>query len=351
MRANLNLSNTRSVAFSVESYSVDAVRTRPLRHRIYSSRILGMSATPAAIDGRIGLGQILPHFDGGSQNTRLSEGQISGMEVTIVHNHRHFRAVVGGDVLNFTEPFDEKCPIDGKIKNEGEIKIPADVGGIIGFDIWNGLLIIVCEYSILTLDATYYSGHFRLSVHARLFKKVLNGTAQVIGDEMYVLTRGGLCRIARNGAVTLLDIPAELLFGKVFDDGGGVFAFRSAVTENRYLLELADKFLVIEKFHDSYMFVCKDPNEPAMWETDWFSLSYAASRQWLKQLRLSTTGGVTIDILTEDRVRTINLSGSENVQRLNINLKGEAFKIRIRSTDENICIRDLTAVIAFGRAN
>ena len=88
-----------------------------------------------------------------------------------------------------------------------------------------------------------------------------------------------------------------------------------------------------------------------LWESDWFSLSYAATRQWLKQIRLRVTGDVVVTVLTEGREQRINLRGSDSAQRLNVNLKGEAFKIRIESSNRECSLSDLVCVVAFGRAN
>ncbi|MCL2846364.1 MAG: hypothetical protein FWE38_01610, partial [Firmicutes bacterium] len=50
---------------------------------------------------------------------------------------------------------------------------------------------------------------------------------------------------------------------------------------------------------------------------------------------------------TESRDQRIEVSAAEGIQRINTNLKGETFRIRIETNERNVEITDIAAVIGF----
>jgi len=148
------------------------------------------------------------------------------------------------------------------------------------------------------------------------------------------MTHGGMCRVQRNARVQLLDnIP-------VHNAVGG-----SWIQDNRYHIEADGKILVIEKFFDSWFYISNATTR--CWESDNFMIGYAASRQFIKQIRLRTNANLTLTVLSESREQRIQIRARDRIQTLNVNLKGESFRLRIETHDPNTVITDLTAVIGF----
>ena len=325
MRRRLNFVNTRSVAFGVQTYAVDTVRKRTLRHRIYASHNTGFAATPSSLSGKTGINATqIPNRE------RLKQSNAN----------RNFMAKQGGNLVWFGKPFESQALTEENA--EGVFAVPASLGNVKGFDTLEGRLVIICSYGFATLEVAYEAEGFDLRVLARTYKEVLGDSAHVLGDSIFALTPGGMIHVKTNGVVTLLDIDISGLDLN--------WDFKSEVRDNRYFLDMPDKVLVIEKFFDSFFYVSKTSSSK-VWESDWFSLSYGAARQWLKQIRLVSTEDSILTAFTEGRAQKMTLKGSLSMQQININLKGESFKIRIESESEEIRVTELVAVIAFGRAN
>ena len=324
MIRNLNLRPTRSVAFAMQTYTVPLIRTRPLRHRIYATKNIGFSATPTHLVS--GQGQITLNGDRPvlSHTTRLD------------FNHRRFVAEPNSNIIRFSSPYE---PTDFDTEpSAGSFSMDQRLGNVIGFAVFGKLLLIVCAFGLATLDATFDASGFTVNILSDSYKEIVPGTTQVLGDSIFFMTLGGMCRVIRN-RLQLLDIDVE------FDPG---IAYTSQVLDNRYVLGgMPQGSLVIEKFFDSHFYV--NNLGTYVWESDMFSLSYAASRQFLKQIRLRTSGPLNIVISNEIRSQHLTLQASNDVQRINVNLKGEAFKLRIETDRENVRIDGLVAVIGFGR--
>ena len=86
-----------------------------------------------------------------------------------------------------------------------------------------------------------------------------------------------------------------------------------------------------------------------IWESDWFSLTYAAGFQFLKQALVKTAYPVDVVIMNNRDRRAIHLQGSSEVQRVNLNLKGEVFKVALETDSPEVDISTLMVVVGFNR--
>ncbi|MCL2755927.1 MAG: hypothetical protein FWE45_02630 [Firmicutes bacterium] len=321
MLRNLKLRPTRSISFSVENYTVQTSRKRPIRNRIYASNNTGFNATPTKL-------------------TRSSEHQARGNGIARQESNQHMdlglrRFVIHNqDTVKFSSPFDKDDFITEG--SSGQFKVDERFGRLLGLELFGNKLLVIQEFGFSTLDIAFDASEFNLQILVKTYEHIIPNTARVLGDTVFFLTAGGMCRI-RRGIVELLDI--DVVFNVAHK-------YVSVIHQNRYHLVLESKILVIEKFFDSFFYIDKN-SDNAKWATDFFALGYAADRQFLKQIRLCTSSDLTIVIVTESREQRINVRGRNNVQRINLNIKGDAFKIEFETNAENIEISNLVAVVGF----
>jgi hypothetical protein len=83
------------------------------------------------------------------------------------------------------------------------------------------------------------------------------------------------------------------------------------------------------------------------WESDWFNLTYASTNQYLKQILVHTAGDITVTVENNRGEQAFRVHGSTDIQKINLNLKGEMFRLKISSDAVSTDISDLAAVIGF----
>ena len=247
----------------------------------------------------------------------------------------------------------------------------ANLGKILGFGVYNGKVLLVRQYGFSSLDATFDPAGFNLTTLAHSYEEIIQGSAQTLGDSIIFATRGGLCRVT-GGKVELLDIEVTI--------PEGISETPSIVYENKYYVALGDKITVIEKFFDSWSLIANtkvlafaqvrndefsalafingtdgavyqieqsDTTETKTWESDWFNLTYAAGGQYLKQILVKTAYPVVLAVMNNKTVRRLALNGNNDVRCVNLNLKGDMFKIVIETGEPHADITELSAVIGF----
>jgi len=307
MLRNLKLRPTRSVAFAMQSYAVEVVRSRPLRHRIYGAENIGFRATAT------GLSAAAPSITGAAA---------APLQDVIEFKNRRFQ--IGGEFLvDFTEPFSDKPSC--------AFRVDERLGRLLGFDILGSQLLLIQQFGLAVVDVTFDASEFNMRTLAHVHERIIDGTCRVLGESVVFLTAGGMCRVGRNGRLQLLDIPLPNQYGQAW------------VEESRYHLDVGDRVLVIENFFDSWFFLGGSRH----WVSDHFMVGYAANRQFIKQVRLETSADLTLTVLSESREQRIQIRGKEGVQTINVNLKGESFRLRIETDSDDIRITGLTAVVGF----
>ena len=241
-----------------------------------------------------------------------------------------------------------KQSLDLDQASAGSFKVDPRHGSIVDIGVANGKLLVVQQFALSVLDAPYDDAGFNLRLLTVSFKEIIPGTARALGDKILFFTFGGMCSFdGRN--VELLDINYE------YKSGTEYFSF---ILENRYFMSDLGriKTLVVERFFDSHFFLDVGSLEEGVktkrvWESDNFALGYAATRQFVQQIRVRTSGQVIVTVITEARQQQIVLNGREGIQTININLKGGVFRLRLESEDENIRISDLSVVIGFASSS
>lgn len=323
---NLRFRNNRSVAFQMMSFAVPTRRARPLRNRIYARINANFNATPTRL----------------TSGTQLDTRIFWDIDTRFVElNQRRFRAEVLSPApvfnVDFTAPFtNDFNTIDGQ---SGSFRVDEKLGRILDLLQFGNQLLIVQQFGLSTLDVSFDPNNFRLTTLVHSNSEIVQHTCNVLGDTIYFLTHGGMCRV-RNGRLELLNIEYEY---------SGFSQYISTIHNNTYFLSTGGVIIGIENFHDSYFFWAG--HNTMFWESDDFSLGYAATRQFLKQIRLRTSGDITIRVITENREQLLQVRGGAGIQRINVNIKGEAFRLRIDAPTAGITITDLTAVIGFAPAN
>jgi len=228
--------------------------------------------------------------------------------------------------IEFSAPFTGDFVEDEGLS--GSLRVDKRFGEIMGLDVYGNRLLIIQRFGFATLESAFDPSMFNLQPFAKSYEPIVDGTVRVLGDTIIFLTNGGMCRVSRNGQVQLLDIPMPNQ------------TFGSWIENNRYHLQLLDSVLVIEKFFDSFFYL----TDGYLWESDDFSVGYAANRQFVKQVRIKTSADITLTVLNEKREQRVQVRGRNRVQTLNINLKGESFRIRIEGASN---VTDLVVVIGF----
>jgi len=296
----------------MQTYAVEVVRSRPLRHRIYGAENIGFRATAT------GLSAAAPGITGAGA---------APLQDVIEFKNRRFQ--IGGEFLvDFTEPFSDKPSC--------AFRVDERLGRLLGFDILGSQLLLIQQFGLAVVDVTFDAGEFNMRTLAHVHERIIDGTCRVLGESVVFLTAGGMCRVLGNGRLQLLDIPVGAL---------GQRPNVSWVEENRYHLDVGDRVLVIEKFFDSWFYLSDATSR--LWTSDHFMVGYAANRQFIKQVRLETSADLTLTVLSESREQRIQVRGKKGVQTINVNLKGESFRLRIEADSDDIRVTGLTAVVGF----
>jgi hypothetical protein len=155
----------------------------------------------------------------------------------------------------------------------------------------------------------------------------------------------------------------------------------SYIYGGKYYLAFESNILMIERFYESWSLIkgvnvrqfqhiwnehgfwlamCTEDGEKlyqvasalqkGTWESDWFALTYASGVQYLKQVLIKTAHPITLVLQNTRSTQKIAVNGGADVQKINVNLKGEMFKIGFE-TENDVDISALTAVVGFGNAN
>lgn len=318
MLNKLTLRPIRSVSFGVMTYAVETVRSRPLRHRIYGIKNEGFRATMTELSA--------------SEPSTSMQG--SANQTSIEFAQRTFKRA-SQFVIEFSAPFETQNFTDMEGLS-GQLRVDERFGEIIGFEILENRLLVIQRFGLSTLESAFDPSAFKLRPLAKTYEAIVDGTARVLGETVIFLTKGGMCRIGRNARLQLLDIPHTHVANH---------NYTSTIHENRYHLQLPDRTLVIEKFLGSWFYLI--PSATRLWESDNFSVGYAANRQFLKQIRLRTTADLTLTIMTEAREQRIQIKARDRTQTLGINLRGESFRLSIKTDSPTAQISELVAVIGF----
>jgi len=282
----------------------------------------------------------------------------------MVLDNRLFILDNDGQRIHFTKPLD-------LLEIEGTIRIDTDLGNILSLDVYEGKLLVVCENGFKVMTSSFDSTRFNITTLCRSYERVIDGSAKALGDTIYFLTAGGMCS-AQRGNVTLLDI-------EINPEEANVVA--STVYDNKYFLSTGTSMIVIEKFLDSVT-VYKGMNVRAferihnrftdrlavltdadgsifqieqdahtrerVWESEDFNLNYASGNQYVRQVFVKTAYDIDVIVQSNRSEQRFPLKGSEGVQQINLNLKGEVFRIRLvaRGTSD-VCVTALRVVVGF----
>jgi len=287
-----------------------------------------------------------------------------------VFGNRLFALDQNGRAVYFSAALDLKDFV-GSLS--GQIKVDDELGKILELGSYNGKLLLVCENGFRTLETAFDPSKFALATLGRVYEPIVPGSVRALGGVIYFVTSSGLCKLEK-GAVELLD-------------GGcrGADAC-SIIYDSKYFLSVGGKMWVIDRFWDSvtvyenmpvrafrrikgelsdYLAVLTDfdntkiscvvkaaelgpADAPGMvWESDWFALGYAADKQYVRRVLIKTAGDIDITVMNTRGERTISLKGSDSVQMINLNMKGDSFKIKIEAAGAEVQISDLSATVGY----
>jgi len=281
----------------------------------------------------------------------------------IVFDSRLFVLDGDGETIYFTEALD-------LLKFEGSVKVEQSFGKILSLEVYDGKLLLVCENGFKVMQTSFDSRKFRFQDLCRSYEEIIDGTAKALGDTIYFLTAGGMCQATR-GRITQLDI----------DIGAGE-EMSSIVYDNRYFLSNGEDMIVIERFNDSVTtykglqargfervfneytdrlavltnqvglvfqigiaLSSSTPRNDA-WETEDFALTYASGNQYIRQILIQTATNIDVVVISNRAEQRISVNGSPDVQKINLNLKGETFRIKLLASGE-ADISSLSVVVGF----
>jgi hypothetical protein len=180
-----------------------------------------------------------------------------------------------------------------------------------------------------------------------------------------------MCRV-RRGELSLLDIDIE--------PAGNTC---STVYDNKYFLSSGNRMIVVEKFVDSVtiydglavraferifnpftdrLAILTDDNhfvfqieregsgvtrEECVWESEDFALTYASGNQYIRQVLVKTANDVDVVVQSNRSEQRIRVKGSPDTQKININFKGELFRVKIIANGAPANISSLNVVVGF----
>ena len=278
----------------------------------------------------------------------------------IVHDFRLFVLDGDGETIYFTEALD-------LLQFDGSIRVEQSLGKILSLESCDGQLLLVCENGFKVLQSSFDSRRFKFRDLCRSYEEIIDGTAKALGDTIYFLTKGGMCQSVR-GKISQLDI-----------DINESDEICSTIYDNRYFLSSGDTMIVIEKFNDSVttykgfgvrgfervfnrhtdrLAVLTDApglvfqiergvdSGVCIWETEDFALTYASGNQYVRQILLQTTTDIDLVVISNSAEQHIRVTGSPDIQKINLNLKGETFRVRIMAHGD-AQISSLSIVVGF----
>jgi len=330
MIKKLRLRSSRTISFDVQNFCVPTTKRKgitPFRRRISASHNIGFKATQNKLS---------------ISNNKLEDINLQLSYKKIEFGLRQF--IIDNNQIKFSTPFDKEN-FDGE--GAGIFKPEDRLGKLLGLELMPKQLLIIQEYGLSTLDISFDPSQFNLQLLVKPMDAITPNTARVVGDTIYFLTSVGVCRL-RRGVLELLDIDVNAHTGT----HNATYKFMSTTHGGKYFLSLGNKILVIDKLLNSVSFI--DPiTNIAQWTSDTFTVHYAITRQSLRQIHLRTSGDITLTAITESRKQRFNIKGKKGIQRINLNLKGESFRIQIETNtsgdndkSDRLEIGDLTATVA-----
>ena len=155
-----------------------------------------------------------------------------------VFDNRLFVLDTDQQTVHFSAPLD-MSDFSHETGLAGSFKTDDDLGAILSLEVYDGRLLIVHEFGLRTLTTAYDSTKFRLQILTHSYQPIINGSVKALGDTIYFLTHGGLCRYNRR--VELIDIEINI-------DSTDA---RSIIFDSKYFLSYGDKMYIVEKFLDN----------------------------------------------------------------------------------------------------
>jgi len=293
-----------------------------------------------------------------SLNFQVLNPSIREAKQMIVFDSRLFVLDNDGETIHFTEALD-------LLQFDGSIRVEQSFGKILSLEVYDGKLLLVCENGFKVMQTSFDSRKFKIKDLCRSYEGIIDGTAKALGDTIYFLTAGGMCQAVR-GRISQLDID--------IDFAGHAY---STIYDNKYFLSNGEDMIVVEKFNDSVtiykdlqvrgfervfnahtdrLAVLTDQNfvfqiEPHLanqcsWETEDFALTYASGNQYIRQILIQTEGNIDLVVISNRAEQRIKVAGSPDTQKINLNLKGETFRVRILANGD-ARISSLSVVVGF----
>jgi len=237
----------------------------------------------------------------------------------------------------------------------------------LSLEAYGNKLLVVCENGFKVLETSFDAKKFKLTDLCRSYEEIVDGTTKALGDTIYFLTKGGMCQAVR-GKISQLDI------GIMHTDHAD-----STIYDNKYFLSNGTDMVVIERFNDSvtiyeglsvrgfervfnehtdrlavltneaglvYQIERGENTGTCVWETEEFALTYASGNQYIRQVLIQTAANIDIVVISNRAEQHIRVNGAPDIQRLNLNIKGETFRIRILA-DAEANVSSLSVVVGF----
>ena len=286
--------------------------------------------------------------------------KIRAKQMTVL-GHRLFVLDLDGETIHFSKAFN-------MLELEGSIRADSSFGKIISLEVDENKLLLVCENGFKTLQIAFDANKFCISDLCRSYEEIIDGTAKTLGDTIFFLTKGGMCRFSA-GKIELLDV--ELPF-----TGHAC----STVYDNKYLISNGENMFVLEKFTDSvteyvgfnvrafervvneysdclavltdedgvvYQIEKDGSAARCVWESEDFALTYASGSQYIRQVLIKTAADIDVVLSSNRGAQVIRVKGSPDTQKINLNFKGETFRVKLLSNEEDAEISSLGVVVGF----
>jgi len=266
-----------------------------------------------------------------------------------------------GETIHFSRALD-------LLELEGSICVDGSLGKVMSLENYEGKLLLVCENGFKTLETAFDAAKFRIAELCRSYETVIDGTAKALGGAVFFLTAGGMCKFER-GKIELLDI--ELAYcGHAC----------STVYDNKYFISNGENMLVLEKFTDSvteyacfnvrafervfnefsdhlavltnedgFVFQVENGAGPQLrvWESEDFALTYASGNQYIRQVLIKTAADIDLCLTSNRGQQKVRVHGSPDTQKINLNFKGETFRVKLVSNTPDAEISSLGVVVGF----
>lgn len=291
---------------------------------------------------------------------KMLNASIRAAKQMLVFDKRLFILDADGETIYFTESLN-------LLEFAGSIRVPDDFGKVLSLDIYDGKLLVVCENGFKVLQTSFDQTKFKLGSLCRSYEKVIDGTVRAMGDTIYFLSSGGFCQAVR-GKITLLDVDIA--------SGGTMSSF---VYDNKYYLSNGTRLAVIEKFTDSVSYyndlgirafervfnpfterlavltdtqsrvfqIERGGDDCRIWESEDFCLTYASGSQYIRQVLVKTATPIDIVVTSNRAEQRVKVVGAPDAQKINLNTKGELFRIRIEAAGTDVNVSSLSVVVGF----